>query len=160
MEGGTSLSVSSSPLQTTTMAEVMEPPEAVHTRIRSSPNPKTYTERFKLTEVPISTLWHREHGRLLRKDAAAKRQYLTPSKEKALIDYILESDDPVLVKSVGQLAWTIARRRSSTFEILTDDDSIRPPGKNWVQKFYKRHNLRSRILKPLDWARHDIFMRR
>jgi hypothetical protein len=128
----------------------MESPEAVLARMRSSPNPKTYAERSKLTEVPISTLWHHEYGRLSQKDAAAKRQYLTPSEEKALVDYILESHDPVLVKSVGQLAWTIARRRSSTFEILTDDDSIRPPGKNWVQKFYKRQNLRSRILKPLD----------
>jgi hypothetical protein len=112
------------------MTEAMEPAEAVLARTRSSPNPKTYSERSKLTEVPISTLWHHEHGRLSRKDAAAKRQYLTPSEEKTLVDYILESDDPVLVKSVGQLAWTIARRRSSTFEILPDDDSIRPPGKN------------------------------
>jgi hypothetical protein len=141
VEGGISFSVFSSPSQTTIITEVMESPEAVLARMRSSPNPKTYAERSKLTEVPISTLWHHEYGRLSQKDAAAKRQYLTPSEEKALVDYILESHDPVLVKSVGQLAWTIAR---------TDDDSIRPPGKNWVQKFYKRQNLRSRILKPLD----------
>lgn len=76
------------------------------------------------------------------------------------MDYIqgaVEGDHPVLVKSVGQLAWTIARRQSSTFEILADDESIRPPGKNWVQKFYKRHNLKTRTLKPLDGARHDIY---
>jgi hypothetical protein len=161
VEVGTSALGFWSPSQTTTMAETMDPAEAVLARMRSSPGPKTYAERSKLTEVPISTLWHHEHGRLSRKDAAAKRQYLTPSEEKTLVDYILngaEGDRPVLVKSVGQLAWTIARRRSSTFEILADDDSIRPPGKNWVQKFYKRHpELKSRTLKPLDWARHDIY---
>lgn len=161
MEGGTSVWGSSSPSQTSTIAEAMEPAEAVLVRTRSFPKPKTYAERSKLPEVPISTFSHHEHGRLSRKDAAAKRQYLTPSEEKAFVDYILgaaESDHPVLVMSVGQLAWTIARRRSSTFEILADDDSIRPPGKNWVQKFYKRHpDLKSRTLKPLDWARHDIY---
>jgi len=142
------------------MTKAMEPAEAVLVGTSSSPNSKTYAERSKLTAVPISTLWHHEHGRLSRKDAAAKRQYLTPSEEKTVVDYIqgaAEGDHPVLVKSVGQLAWTIARRRSSTFEILADDDSIRPPGKNWVQKFYKRHNLKTRTLKPLDWARHDIY---
>jgi hypothetical protein len=132
----------------------MKPTEAVLARTRSPPNPKTYAERSKLTEVPISTLWHHEHGRLSQKDTAAKRQYLTPSEEKTLIDCILgaaESDHPILVKSVEQLAWTIVRRRSSTFEILADEDSIRPPRKNWVQKFYKRHpELKSRTLKPLD----------
>jgi len=120
---------SSSPSQTTTIAEAMEPAKAVLVKTRSSPKPKTYAERSKLTEVPISTLWYHEHGRLSRKDAAAKRQYLTPSEEKALVDCILgaaESDHPVLVKSVGQLARTIARRRSSTFEFFADDDSIRP----------------------------------
>jgi hypothetical protein len=109
------------------MTKAMEPAEAVLVGTSSSPNFKTYAERSKLTAVPISTLWHHEHGRLSRKDAAAKRQYLTPSEEKTVVDYIqgaAEGDHPVLVMSVGQLAWTIARRRSSTFEILADDDSI------------------------------------
>jgi hypothetical protein len=34
---------------------------------------------------------------------------------------------PTPVKSVAYLAWTIARRRFSTFELLADDGSIRPP---------------------------------
>ena len=86
------------------MTEATEPAETALARTRSPPNPKTYAERSKLTEVPISTLWHHEHGRLSRKDAAAKRQYLIPSEEKTVVDYILDSDDPVLVKSVEQLA--------------------------------------------------------
>jgi hypothetical protein len=113
----------------------MEPVEAFLAGTKISPSPTIYAERSKLTEVPIFTLWHHEHGRLSRKDAVAKRQYLTPSEEKTVVDYILgkaESDYPVLVKSVGQLAWTIARLRVSTFEILADDESIRPMGKNWV----------------------------
>jgi hypothetical protein len=115
------------------MTETVNPAESVLTRMRSSPDSKTYAKRSKLTKVPLSTLWYHQHGRLSRKDAAAKRQYLTPSEEQTVVDFILrgaEYDNPVSVKSVGQLAWIIARQRSSTFEILADDNLIRPLGKN------------------------------
>jgi hypothetical protein len=139
---------------TATMVETMDPAEIVLAWMRNSPDSKTYAEWSKLTEVPLSTLWHHQQGRQSRKDTAAKRQYLTPSEEKTLVDYMLhaaEHSHPTPVKSVGHLAWTIARRRSSTFKLLADDGSIRPPGKNWVQKFYKRHpELKTRTLKPLD----------
>lgn len=86
------------------MTEAIEPAEANPTSTRSSPNLNTYTKQSKLTEVLKSTLWYHKHGRLSRKDAAAKRWYLTPSKEKTVIDYVLGNNDPVLVESVGQLA--------------------------------------------------------
>lgn len=55
-------------------------------------------------------------------------------------------------------AWVIARKGSSTFQILSNDETIKPPGKNWPQGFYKRHpQLRPRTLRPIDWARHDIY---
>jgi hypothetical protein len=38
----------------------------------------------------------------------------------------------------------------------TEDDDIRPPGKNWPQAFYKRHpELKAMRIKALDWERHD-----
>ena len=70
------------------MTKAMEPAEAVLIGISSSLNSKTYAARSKLTAVLISTLWYPEHGRLSRKDAAAKWQYLTPSEEKTVVDYI------------------------------------------------------------------------
>jgi hypothetical protein len=115
----------------------------------------------ELSHAPASTIWHRHHGRLSTKDAAASQQYLTPSKEKALVDYVLRAADrgyPVPVKLLRHLAWTTARQQSSTFPIPADDDAVRHPGKNWAQSFYKRHpELKPRRLRPLDWARHDIY---
>ena len=44
--------------------------------------------------------------------------------------------------------------RSLAF-IMTDE-TIRPPGKNWPQAFYRRHpELKSKRVKALDWNRHD-----
>ena len=149
--------------QATTMTEVMDPAEAVLARWRGFPEPKTYAELSKLTNVPNSTLWHHEQGRLSKKDAAAKKQYLSPSEEKILVDHILRAAErgyPVPVKLLRHLARTIARQRSSTFQIPADDDRIRLPEKNWLQKFYQRHpELKSRKFKALEWA-GTIFVKR
>jgi hypothetical protein len=49
------------------------------------------------------------------------------------------------------------RRRSSTFQILANDDGVKSPGKNWPQGFYKHHpQLRPRRLRPIEWARNNI----
>src|SRR5882672_490236 len=64
---------------------------------------------------------------------------------------------PAPVKLLRHLAWVVARRRSSTFQIPAND-GVRPPGKNWPQGFYKRHpQLRPRKLRPIEWARYDIY---
>jgi hypothetical protein len=43
-------------------------------------------------------------------------------------------------------------------QISAVHDGIRPPGKNWSQDFRKRHpGLKARKVRPLDWARHDIY---
>ena len=106
-----------------------------------------------------STRRQQARGKPSRKDKAAKQQYLTPCEEKALVEYVLRLSargHPLPVKYLRSLALVIARRRSSTFQIPTIHDDIRPPGKNWPQGFYKRHpELQSRRVKALDWARHD-----
>ncbi len=52
----------------------------------------------------------------------------------------------------------IKRQRSSAFQVPVADDGGRPPGKNWSLDFRKRHlELRARKIRPLDWARHDIY---
>ncbi len=37
------------------------------------------------------------------------------------------------------------------------NDGVQAPGKNWPQGFYKHHlQLRSRKLRLIEWAQHDI----
>ena len=111
------------------------------------------------SEPSRSTLWRRAHCKPSRKDKAAKQRYLTPSEEKALTDYALRTSErgyPLPVKFLRFLALVIARQRSSAFQTPAVNDSIRPPGKNWPQDFYKRHpELTARRIKALDWARYD-----
>jgi hypothetical protein len=54
----------------------------------------------------------------------------------------------------------IARNWSSTFQNLSIDGTIKSPGKNWPQGFYKCYpQLRPRTLRPIDWACHDIYQK-
>jgi len=105
-----------------------------------------------------STKWRHARGKPTRRDKAASQQYLTPCEEKAVREYVLRMYDrgcPMPVKFLGSIAHVIKRQRSSAFQILTADDGVRPPGKNWPQGFYKRHpELKARRVKPLDWAWH------
>ena len=143
------------------MAEVMDAAGAVLATLKCSTKHETYAALSEFSRVPASTLWHREQGRPSRREVAAQKQYLNSSEEKALADYVLrmaERGHPAPVKLLRYLAWMIARRRSSTFQILADDNRVQPPGKNWPQGFYKRHpQLRPRKLRPIEWARHDIY---
>jgi len=108
-----------------------------------------------------STIWRHARGKPTRSDKAAGQQYLTPSEEKAVVEHALrmyERGFPIPVKFLGTIAHIIKRQRSSIFQSLAADDGIRPPGKNWPQGFYKRHlELQARKVRPLDWARHDIY---
>ena len=108
-----------------------------------------------------STRWRHARGRPTRRDKAVRQQYITPSEEKAVLEYALrmyERGFPIPVRFLGSIAHIIKRQRSSTFQTLTADDDIKPPGKNWPQDFYKRHSeLKARTVRPLDWARHDIY---
>lgn len=132
----------------------------IATRVRSTRG-RTYATEGQLNDLPLSTYWHRVHGRPSRHDTTVKRQYLTPFEENALVDYVLRlaaRDYPVPVKFLRYLAQWIVRQRSSTFQVSTPDDGVPPPGKNWPQGFYKRHShLKPRTLRPLDWARHNIY---
>jgi hypothetical protein len=103
----------------------------------------------------VNTAGHREEMRQRRSNT------LPLPKRMPLADYVLrmaERGYPATVKLLRYLAWVIARRRSSTFQIPANDDGVRAPGKNWPQGFYKRHpQLRPRTLRPIDWARYDIY---
>jgi hypothetical protein len=120
---------------------------------------RTYSALSELSNIPASTLWHRAHGRPSKREKAEGQQYLTPAEEKALVAYLLRMSNngfPIPVKFLRSLAVVIARQRSSSSREHVVDESIRPPGKNWPQGFYKRHPiLKARRVKALDWNRHD-----
>jgi hypothetical protein len=98
--------------------------------------PQTYDARSKRSGVPLTTLYHREHGRCSKEQKAQGQQYLTPPEEKALEKFLKLMSDfgyPARMKFLPSLAFSIARQRSTT------DKAIKPPGKNWTQGFQKRH---------------------
>ena len=85
--------------------------------------------------VSRTTLWYRAKGRPSRRTRAQNQQYLTPSEEKAFVQHILRTATlgfPLRIKDIPPLAFSIARRRSAT-------KVIKPPNKNWLQAFAKRH---------------------
>lgn len=61
-------------------------------------------------------------------------------------------------KLLPYLAFSIVQRRSSTFQTLTSDTELKPPDKNWIKGFYKRHSeLRGRRKTPLEHTQFDIY---
>jgi hypothetical protein len=97
--------------------------------------PQTYDARSKRSGVPLTTLYYREHGRPSKEEKAQGQQYLTPSEEKALKKYlklIADLGNPVRIKCLPALAFSIARQRST-------NKAAKPPGKNWPRGFQKRH---------------------
>jgi hypothetical protein len=105
------------------------------------------------SKVPLSTLHHRARGRRSKEEEAQGQQYLTPLEEKALEKFLLLMSDlgnPVRIKYLSSLAFSIARQRSTT------NKTIKRPGKNWPQGFEKRHPvLKSRRVRAIDWKRHE-----
>jgi hypothetical protein len=58
----------------------------------------------ELNPVSRSTAWHRARGRPTRKEKAARQQYLTPSEETAVVEYLLKAADngfPIHVKALA-----------------------------------------------------------
>jgi hypothetical protein len=129
---------------------------------RAKSRKKTYKARSESTGTPLSTLWHRDHGRRTVQERAALQQYLNPQEEKALVNYLLTMSRrgfPLRVKSSRSLAHEIALRRSSSFQILANNSEMKPPGKNWAQAFHQRHpELKATHLKAINWERDDQYI--
>jgi hypothetical protein len=88
--------------------------------------PRTFDAMSKRSNVPLSTLHHRAHGRCSIEEKAQSQQYLTPCEEKAVVEFMLQMDDlgqPVRIKYLPQLAFSITRRRP------TADRPSKPPTK-------------------------------
>jgi hypothetical protein len=78
----------------------------------------------------LTAFYHRAHRRCSREGKAESQRYFTSSEEKALEAFLkLVSDfgNPVQIKFLPTLAFSIARQRSTTYK------AIEPQGKNWAQ---------------------------
>jgi hypothetical protein len=98
--------------------------------------PRTYDAISKRSGVRLTTLYHRHYGRRSKEEKAQGQQYLTPLEEKALEKYlklIANLGNPVQIKCLPSLAFSIARQRSTTQKVT------KPPNKNWAQAFQKHH---------------------
>jgi hypothetical protein len=79
--------------------------------------------------VRMTTLWHRRNGWLSGRARGAGQQYLSPSEEKAPVNFLLqwsEYGNPVRIKFIPSLAFSIARQR-------TRNKASKRPGKNWIR---------------------------
>lgn len=121
----------------------------------------TYATLAESTQVPLSTLWHRNHGRRSRKAAAAARQLLTQCEEKALIDYLLRAAKrgfPMPLKLLPYLANVVIRQRSHATQVLATNGEMKMPGEKWARNFRARHpEIAAKKLRPIEWARHNIY---
>jgi hypothetical protein len=73
--------------------------------------PRTYNARSKRSEVPLTTLYYRDHKRRLREAKAEGQLYLTLLEEKALEKYlklIADLGNPMRIKFLPALAFSIA----------------------------------------------------
>ena len=116
---------------------------------------KTWAALSERSGVHLTTLFYCAHRRQSIQDTARSQQYLIPEEEKALATFLLLMSDlgqPVRVKYISSLAFSIARQRS----IVTTDDTIKPPNKNWPRAFEKRNpELKARRVRAIDWRRHE-----
>ena len=127
----------------------------------------SYVALSRSSKIPYTTLWHRAHGRPSLQDRNSENANKpgtdaadeNPAEEQSLVKYLLRMSRngfPIPVKYLRSLAFVIACQRSSIFQAPAASETIRPPGKNWPQAFYKRHPaLKPKRVKALDWNRHD-----
>lgn len=112
--------------------------------------PRTWAALSERSDVPLTTLYYRAHKRSSMKEKARGQQYLTLEEEKALVTFLLLMSDLgqfVRVKYIPSLAFSVARQRS----IVTTNDLVKPPNKNWSRAFEIRHpELKARRVRALD----------
>lgn len=112
-------------------------------------NAPTTTSPLQDNAIPYHTRYYRRRGRPSIKEKAQGQQYLTPDKEKALVEYLLlisKLRQPVQIKYIPSLAFSLVHRR-----ITTTSKPIKLLGKNWARSFEKRNpRLKGRKVKVID----------
>lgn len=115
--------------------------------------PRSFRAIADHSGVPRSTLHHRARGRRSIQSKAISQQYLAPSEEKAVVEFILQMADlgtPVRIKYIPAIAFSATRHRSEA------DRPVKAPGPNWAKALETRNpELKARRVKALDWNRHE-----
>lgn len=116
--------------------------------------PDTIPARAAYFDVPLATLYAREHKRPSREDKARSQQYLHPYEEKAVSDFLTQAGTlgrPVRIKYIPALAFSATRHRPES------DRPPKSPHCNWAKRFEKRRTeFVARKNKPQDWNRFNI----
>jgi hypothetical protein len=115
---------------------------------------RTWAVRADSSSVALTTLYNRYKGRPSKEQVAQRQLYLSIEEEKVLVAFLLLMStfgQPVRIKYIPTLAFSIARRRSPASR------PSKPPDKNWAQAFGKRHpELKAKRVRSIDWRRHEI----
>ncbi|KAK6411581.1 hypothetical protein LTR95_018070 [Oleoguttula sp. CCFEE 5521] len=115
--------------------------------------PRYYRAPADHSGVPRFTLHSRAHGRQSIEAKGQSQQYLTPSEEKAMVEFVLQMSPlghPLRIKHLPFIALSATRHRS------VPDRPSKPPSKNWAKALKHRHpELKARRVKALDWNRHE-----
>lgn len=96
----------------------------------SSSEPQSFRELADLSGVPRSTLHYRAHSRQSIEAKGESQQYLTPSEENAVVEFVLHMSalgHPVRIKHLPFIAFSATSNRPAR------DRPLKPPGKNWTQ---------------------------
>jgi hypothetical protein len=141
-------------LRITTTIAIMDQASQALAEVLSAGESAPYRAISEKSSVPRSTLHRRKHGGASIELKAQGQQYLTPDEEKAMVKFLLLMSSfghPIRIKYIPSLAFSIARRRSTTAI-----KPIKPPGKNWARAFERRHKeLKARKVRAIDWKRHE-----
>ena len=103
--------------------------------------PDTKANRAEHGDASLSTIYHRAAGRPSARQRDDDNQWLTPPEEKALIKFLLYMADlgqPVRIKYIGSLAFSIARHRPSKIDRSNLRARTGPESSRNVSPYLKR----------------------
>jgi hypothetical protein len=105
----------------------------------------TYRGLSELSGVHLSSLAHRNNGRLSKREAAYDKQYLTYEEEEVIATCLLsmaQSGYRLPKNFIRKIAHHAKRQRNSiepVHQYQPEGHDVRIPGKNWPAAFHKRH---------------------
>lgn len=130
--------------------EKLEEAVKAHTRLKASSDPVNVAKLAREFDVDYTSLWRwvKSNSQPSKTESLGKRQKLSPSKEKQLLELILEfssRDIPMRRDDIREYATHMANSRKQRGPKITF-------GKNWVGNFIDRHHrvLSTHWSHPLD----------
>jgi Tc5 transposase DNA-binding domain len=98
--------------------------------------------------VPYSTLKHRAHGRVARRDSQPTNRKLTDTEESVLLEWIISRDQRGMSPRHGHV-----QQMANILLMERVELSSSTVGKCWVRNFIRHHNLQSKYNRKYDYQR-------